>query len=285
MTREKSPKFAGAPTLFARAPSGVRYAHRRFGAESGPPLLFLQHFLGTMDNWDPAITDPLSESRPVILFDNAGVGASEGKTPDTVHAMAMHVLAFADALGLKGVDILGFSLGGMVAQEVALERPALVRRLVLAGTGPEGGEDMSMLKPELLAIRQEPDWKSRIRRLFFSPTTTSQAAARAFEERQATRTADKEPMSGQDVLSAQADAIDAWEKNVRGERFSRLANIRNPTLVFNGNRDIMIPTRNSFLLSDHMPNAQLVIYPDSGHGALFQYPQQFTRLVQEFLDQ
>jgi len=286
MKRNGTETFASAPTLFVKAASGMRYAYRRFGAESGPPLLFLQHFMGTMDNWDPAITDPLSNSRPIVLFDNAGVGRSEGKTPDTVLAMAGHVLAFADAVGLKRVDVLGFSLGGMVAQEVALQRRSLVRRLLLVGTGPEGGENMSMLKPELLAILQDPsgDWNDRVRKLFFSPTATSQAAARAFQERQAVRTADKEPMSGQEVFSAQAAAITAWEKEFQGERFARLAQIESPTLVFNGNRDIMIPTKNSFLLSDNLPNAQLAIYPDSGHGAFFQYHFAFTRLVSEFLD-
>jgi pimeloyl-ACP methyl ester carboxylesterase len=285
MTREKNTTFADAPTLFAKSASNNRYAYRSLGSETGVPLLFLQHFMGTMDNWDPEITDPLSQSRPIILFDNAGVGRSEGKTPDTVRGMAAHVLAFADALDLKTIDVLGFSLGGMVAQEIALQRPSLVRRLVLAGTGPEGGENMSMLKPELLAILQDPDWNTRVRKLFFSPTATSQAAGRAFEKRQATRTIDKEPMSGQDVFTAQAAAIDAWEKSFQGERFARLAQLESPTLVFNGNKDIMIPTRNSFLLSDHLPNAQLAIYPDSGHGALFQYSSRFVRLVTAFIDQ
>jgi len=284
MTNETNDSFASAPTRFTTPVSNVRYAYRAFGAKTGTPLLFLQHFMGTMDNWDPAITDPLSQSRPIILFDNTGVGRSEGKTPDTVLAMAKHVLAFADALDLPVLDILGFSLGGMVAQEVALQRPSRVRRLVLAGTGPEGGENMSMLKPELLAILRDPDWNNRVRNLFFSPTTTSQAAGRAFETRQATRIADKEPMSGEDVFTAQSSAIDAWEKNFQGERFARLARLENPTLVFNGNKDIMIPTRNSFLLSDNMPNAQLVVYPDSGHGAIFQYASPFVRIVTEFVD-
>jgi pimeloyl-ACP methyl ester carboxylesterase len=286
MKRNSSETFAGAPTLFVKSVSGSRYAFRRFGVEARPPLLFLQHFMGTMDNWDPAITDPLSESRPILLFDNAGVGRAEGKTPATVAAMAGHVLSFSDALGLRTVDILGFSLGGMVAREVALQRPSLVRRLVLVGTGPEGGQNMSMLKPQLLAILQDPtsDWNDRVRKLFFAPTTTSQAAARAFQERQATRMADKEPMSGPEVFSSQAAAIVAWETDFQGERFARLATIESPTLVFNGSKDIMIPTQNSFLLSDNLPDAQLAIYPDSGHGALFQYHAQFTRLVHEFLD-
>lgn len=273
------------PTQFVTGGAGIQYAYRRFGSGSGLPLLFLQHFTGTMDNWDPAVTDALAASRPVILFDSAGIGRSTGQTPDTVADMATHAIAFADALGLKKVDLLGFSLGGMVAQQMALDRPTLMRRIVLAGTGPEGGENMDMLKPELLEIfnDQKATVGERLLRLFFSPTETSQAAGRQFFQRLGQRTKDREPESGTQIFQAQAAAITEWGKP-HGERFARLAEIKHPVFVFNGNKDIMIPTVNSFVLSQHLPNAALIVYPDSGHGALFQYAAPFTRHVTAFLD-
>ena len=141
-----------APTKFVQV-GNERYSYRRFGNGSGLPLLFLQHFTGTLDNWDPAVTDPLAAGREIILFDSAGIGRSSGKVPQTIAGMAEHALAFADATGLTQVNVLGFSLGGMVAQEIALERPSLVRRMLLVGTAPEGGEDiMHLEKPELQQI-------------------------------------------------------------------------------------------------------------------------------------
>lgn len=273
-----------APTKFVQA-GNERYAYRRFGNGSGLPLLFLQHFTGTLDNWDPAVTDPLAASREVILFDNAGIGRSSGKVPQTIAGMAEHVLAFADTMGLTEVDVLGFSLGGMVAQEIALERPSLVRRMLLVGTAPEGGEDiMHLEKPELQQILNDPNLKGlqMLVKLFFTQSASSQAAGQAFVERLAERK-DWEPLSGPEVAQAQLAAFRAWER-VNGERFAKLRKIKQSCLVVNGVFDTMIPIRNSYFLAEHLPHAMLLTYPDAGHGSLFQFHQSFVKQASLFLD-
>jgi pimeloyl-ACP methyl ester carboxylesterase len=273
-----------APTRFVEA-NGIRFAYRRFSGGEGLPMLFCQHFTGTMDNWDPIVINALAQDREVILFDNQGVGSTSGKTPNNIQAMATDALAFVDALGLKRIDLLGFSLGGMVAQQIVLDRPTLVRYLILAGTGPEGGEriDIGGLPPssEVLANKSLSHFEIE-QRLFFAPTETSQAAGRAFQDRKGWRKTDRDAVSTPDVAKAQTIAIKSWgEPN--GERYARLKEIQQPTLVFNGVDDVMIPTINSYILAEHVPNARLVLYPDSGHGALFQYPHQFCSEVKLFL--
>jgi len=261
------------------------YAYRQFGSGPGTPLLFLQHFTGTLDNWDPSVTDPLARGRSVILFESAGIGRSSGKVPTTVASMADHAMRFLEALGLTRVDVLGFSLGGMVAQVMALKRPALLRRIILAGTGPEGGVGVAMDRPELLKIfvDQQMPMREKLVRLFFEPTKTSQSAGRDFVERLARRTQDKDTPTTAEAAGAQLAAMAAWAKSA-GEPYSTLTKITHPVLVTNGNNDLMIPTSNSFTLSAHLPNAQLIVYPDSGHGALFQHSGAFTSHVTEFLD-
>jgi pimeloyl-ACP methyl ester carboxylesterase len=274
-----------APTQFIETRLET-YAYRRFGGGAGPPLVFLQHFTGTLDNWDPAVTDQLAGGREVILFENAGVGRSTGEVPTTIGGMAEHLLAFADALGLIQVDLLGFSLGGMIAQRVALDRPSLVRKLLLVGTAPAGGEDiMHLEKPELSRILGDPSLSGYqvLVKLFFTPSESSQAAGQAFASRLAARTDDREPVSGPEVAQAQIAAFRAWER-VEGERFGELRRITEPCLVVNGMRDTMIPVRNSYLLAEHLPNATLLIYPDAGHGSLFQFPDSFVRQATLFLD-
>jgi pimeloyl-ACP methyl ester carboxylesterase len=274
-----------APTQFIETPL-EKYAYRRFGVGSGVPLLCLQHFTGTLDNWDPAVTDPLAQGREVILFENAGVGRSTGHVPDSMSAMAEHVASFADALGLKRMDVLGYSLGGMVAQEVALEWPNLVRKMVLAATAPEGGEDiMHMEKPELRKITEDPNIPGleKLVKLFFAPSESSQAAGKAFAERLAERQKDREPLAGPNVAMAQITAFRAWE-HFTGERFANLRKITQPCLVVNGVFDNMIPIRNSYMLGEHLPNALLLSYPDAGHGSLFQFHDSFVTQASLFLD-
>jgi pimeloyl-ACP methyl ester carboxylesterase len=268
-----------APTRFVEA-NGIRYAYRRFGSESGTPLVFLQHFRGGLDNWDPLVTDGLAQGRPVILFNNAGVASSSGETPDTVDAMADHLTTFVNALGLPQIDVLGFSIGGYVAQSFVLRHPHLVRRLVLVGTGPRNGEPGK--DPRILEVAGNPipvceDFLF----LFFSPSEASQAAGRAFWERRHQRM-DADPPSSIQTMKAQQAALMEW-RQPRGERYADLKAIKQPTLVVNGNDDIMVPTINSFTLSQHIPNAQLIVYPDSGHGALFQYPELFVAHTELFL--
>jgi pimeloyl-ACP methyl ester carboxylesterase len=272
-----------APTQFLQVMSET-YAYRRFGGGAGHRLVFLQHFTGNLDNWDPAITDTLACGREVILFDNAGIGRSTGKVPETIEGMAAHVLAFLDALGLERVDLLGFSLGGMVAQEIAIARPSLVRKMLLVGTAPEGGEEiMRMEKPELKTIfASNLSSSQRLVKLFFARTASSQAAGEAFIARLAQRSQDREPASDSEVAKAQIAAFRTWEA-FTGERFAKLRKIGQPCLVVGGMFDILIPVRNSYLLSEHLPNAVLLTFPDSGHGSLFQFHESFTRQAAAFL--
>ena len=273
-----------APTQFLTVKDET-YAFRRFGNGSGLPLLFLQHFTGTLDNWDPAVTDPLASEREVVLFDNAGIGRSTGNVPKTVAGMAEHALAFLDGLGLATCDVLGYSLGGMVAQQMAQDRSSIFRRMMLVGTAPRGGEDiMHIEKPSLAKYFGDPTLKghARLQKIFFAPTTSSQAAGEEFIGRLAQRKDDREPASGPDVAAAQIAAFREWEQ-FTGARFANMTNIGQPTLVVNGIHDEMIPVRNSYRLSENLPNAVLLTYPDSGHGSLFQFHESFTRQAAAFL--
>ena len=273
-----------APTQFLQVKNDV-YAYRRFGGGPGRPLLCLQHFMGTLENWDPAVTDPLAAGREVILFNNAGVGRSAGKVPATVAGMATHALNFLDGLGVAGCDALGFSLGGMVAQQMARDRPLSLRRMILVGTAPRGGEDIMRLeKPTLARHLADPTLKGYavLQKIFFAPTSSSQAAGREFIERLAERKEDIDPVSGPDVAAAQIAAFREWEQST-GTRFGDLKDIHQPTLVVNGLHDEMIPVSNSYRLAENLPNAVLLAYPDSGHGSLFQFHDSFTRQAAAFL--
>ena len=275
-----------APNQTIEAPNGVSYAYRRFGNPAGDvlPLLFLQHFRGNLDNWDPALVDALASTREVILFDNAGVGGSTGTVPRTVTAMAHDALSFIDALGLREIDVLGSSLGGYVAQELVLIRPRLVRRLVLAGTGPQGGEDMHGFTDEIFvhANRDQPGAED-ILALFFERSETSVAKGREFLLRIFTRMEDRDTRATLEVRDAQLDAITTWGIPDTS-RLDRLAGITQPVLVANGDNDRVVPTKNSHLLAERLPNARLKIYPDAGHGFLFQYPAEFAGEVERFLN-
>jgi len=273
-----------APTQFIQTKL-EKYAYRRFGKGQGLPLLCLQHFTGTLDNWDPAVTDPLAAGREVILFESAGLGRSSGTVPETVAGMASHAFAFVDALGLTTCDVLGFSLGGMVAQQMVQERPPVFRKMILVGTAPRGGEDiMHLEKPSLAKYLKDPTLKGYavLTKIFFAPTESSQEAGKAFVARLSQRKEDREPPSGPQVAAAQMAAFREWEKST-GERFADLRSIRHPTLVVNGVHDEMIPVSNSYWLSANLPNAVLLTYPDSGHGSLFQFHESFTRQAMSFL--
>ena len=275
-----------APTRFVES-DGIKFAYRRFGQESGIPLLFFQHFRGGMDHWDPAVTDGFAQDRPVVLFDNAGVAGTTGDTPNTIEAMAEDAAAFVGALGLSQVDVLGFSIGGYVAQTLALRHRTLVRRLILVATGPRGGDPSQDPHAAEYAASTDPitgeSSLDAFLYLFFRPTATSQAAGRAFWERRHERKTDVDPPSTAQTMAAQRAASTEW-RQIRGERFSELKDISQPTLVVNGHHDVMIPTLNSYTLSQHIPRAQLIIYPDSGHGVLFQFPDLFVAHGRMFLN-
>jgi pimeloyl-ACP methyl ester carboxylesterase len=278
------PSNVTAPTQFLQV-GDQRYAYRRFGDGSGLPLIFLQHFTGTLDNWDPAVTDPLASGREVILFENAGVGRSTGQASATVAGMASHALAFLNGLGVSMCDVLGFSLGGMVAQQMALDRPSIVNRMILVGTAPRGGEDIMHLdKATLAKYINDPKLQgyALLQKIFFAPTESSQAAGAAFIKRLTLRTQDREPLSGPVVAQTQMAAFREWEQYT-GERFASLKSVRHPTLVVNGVYDQMVPVANSYWLGENLPNAVLLTYPDSGHGSLFQFHESFTRQASAFL--
>ena len=272
-----------APTQFVEA-NGVRFAYRRFGQPNGVPLVFNQHYTGTMDHWDPAVADGFAKDREVILFNNAGVSSSSGEVPASFQEMGANAVALIKALGLDKVDVLGFSIGGFVSQEITLAAPDLVRRLVLVGTGPRSGEGMDGGTPEgnrfFGATYDPPDhlWLS----VFFTPSPASQAAGREFLRRFRLRSKDRDPEVNDKVAPAQRAAIAKWAAP-HEHPYDYLKTIRQPTLVVNGSTDVIIYTVNSFILQQNLPNAELIIYPDSAHGSHHQYPELFVRDVSMFL--
>jgi pimeloyl-ACP methyl ester carboxylesterase len=284
MSSTRTASNTTAPTQVLEV-NGHSYAYRRFGNGPGLPLLFLQHFTGTLDNWDPAVTDPLASRREVILFDNAGVGRSTGDVPETIAEMAQHPMAFLQGLGIKTCDVVGYSLGGMVALQMVQGRPSIFRRMILVGTAPRGGEDiMHLEKPSLAKRIQDPTNRGYdvLKKIFFTSSPASQAAGEAFIRRLSQRKDDRDPPSGPKVASAQTAAFREWQQ-FEGQRFAELRAIRHPTLVVNGIHDEMIPVSNSYRLSENLANAVLLTYPDAGHGSLFQYPESFTRQAAAFL--
>jgi pimeloyl-ACP methyl ester carboxylesterase len=263
----------------------VSFVYRRFGnaQTAAPALVMLQHFRGNLDNWDPALVDRLAQDREVILLDNRGVGGSTGVVPENVTVMARDALAFIDALGLKQIDLLGFSLGGYVAQELVLLRPRLVRRLVLAGTAPQGGPDLHRWSEDVytLATRDQPTAEDLLG-LFFSSSDQSQAKGIESLGRLYQREVDRDEPTDLATRDAQLAAITAWGIP-DGSKLNRLAGITQPTLVANGDNDTMMHTQNSHLLAERLPNARLRIYSDAGHGFLNQYPELFADEVHAFL--
>lgn len=265
--------------------TGERFAYRRFGSPSAtlPPLVLLQHFRGNLDYWDPALLDVLAVGREVITVDLCGVGGSSGATPDNVGDMARDALRFLDALGLKTVDLLGFSLGGHIAQEIALVRPRLPRRLVLAGTAPQGAPDLHRWSDDVYAYACADDITPEgFISLFFSGSQQSIQRGWDYLARTHTRTADRDPETTLACRDAQYQALMTWGIPESG-KLDRLSAITQPTLVTNGDNDTMMSTKNSYLLAEKIRGAQIRIYPDSGHGFLDQYPEDFGHHIRQFL--
>lgn len=260
---------------------GVKFSYRKFGKESAVPVIFLQHFTGTNDYWDPAFVDRIAKERTVIVFDYPGVGRSTGKVADNVDQMTQDTTAFIKALGYQRVDILGFSLGGFIAQELAAAHPELVRKVILAGTSNKGGgEHLLQVLGEAFAQKDIPDPRAY---LFFTPSQKSQDAGLEFIKRSAQR-ADRDPESGKDIADAQAKAIITWANTPDAEN-SLLKSIQQPVLVMQGSHDKMFDTENSYKIFQALPNAQLVLYPDAAHGSIFQYAKSAATAVNNFLSE
>lgn len=274
-----------APTQFIDV-KGFKFAYRRFGtAGKHLPLVFFQHFTGTLDNWDPAVLDPLSQEREIIIFDNKGIARSEGEPPHTIAEIAADAEAFIEALGLQHIDLFGFSMGSFVAQQVALDRPALVNRIILVGSGPRGGEDLETFSPEVWAFFEKPYVQpdELLLDTFFAPTASSQAAGRLFLDRIRSRRDDRDIAISDKVIPAQLAAIGEWGKKRPGS-FDYLSKITHPVLVVTGKTDVIFPTVNSYLLQQHLPDAQLLLYPDSNHGSHYQFHDHFVTQVRLFLN-
>jgi pimeloyl-ACP methyl ester carboxylesterase len=275
-----------APTQFVEA-GGIRFAYRRFGTPVAgrAPIVFFQHFIGNLDDHDPAISDGFATDREVVLFNNTGVASTSGVVPDTIEAMATDAGIFIDALGLGTVDVVGHSMGGMVAQQVALQRPDLVRKLVLVGTGPRGGVGVGELPAETAALfgvklpRQEDMWLP----VLFAPTDTSQKLGREYVERIVARKDRDASPFGEQVYAGQGTAIHTYG-TTKDPAYSILEHIKVPVLVVNGTDDIIVPTINSYILQQFLPSAELILYPDANHGAHFQYPDRFVTHTKLFLD-
>src|SRR3954454_9257321 len=261
---------------------GIPFTYREVGPTTGVPVVFLHHFTAALDDWDPAVVDGIAAERHVILVDLRGVGGSGGTAADSVEAMASDAIAFLAALGLSTVDLLGFSLGGMVAQVIVERRPDLIRRVILAGTAPAGDQGPAATGAVLQAAIEKAGAQGKHPKhfLFFSPTATSQAAADAFLARLDERTSDLDAPVSNATIGAQLTAMATWEQ---GTSPAGLTNVDKPVLVVNGDDDTMLPTISSFHLAQLLPDVQLSVYPDSGHGGIFQHHDVFVAQALDFL--
>ena len=285
MSATATASYTGASTQRVAAGNGIEYAYRDLGA-GDVPLVLLQHFRGNLDNWDPALVDALAADRRVVTFDNVGVGATTGRTPNTIEAMAHDAIAFLEAMEFQRVDLLGFSIGSFVAQEIALIRPDLLRRIVLASSAPQGAAGMHGWAPEVIGAVGAPETSPEgYISVFFAPTDTSreagqQAAGRIFGG----RTSDRDEPTTWQTRQAQYDAVCTWGIPNRG-LLQRVAAIELPVFVANGDSDPMILPRYSYLLAGLLPVARVKIYPDSAHGFLFQHHEEFAADIHAFLEE
>jgi len=263
--------------------NGTKFVFREMGKPGGVPVLLLHHLTAVLEDWDPRVVDGLAAKHHVIVFDNRGVGGSGGSTPKTVEEMARDAVTFIGALGFSKVDLLGFSLGGFVSQVIAQQQPDLVRKIILAGTGPAGGEGIV----NVAAVLQDAFGKSGTSNrhpkhfLFFTQTSNGQAAADDFLQRLKERTKDLDAPVSNETIQAQLAAIQAWGQ---GDA-TKLGTVQHPVLVVNGDDDVMVPSFNSFELARRLPNAQLSIFPDAGHGGIFQHHAAFVQQAVAFLEQ
>ena len=272
--------YKDAPTETIEV-SGTSFSYRELGPSVGVPVVFLTHLAAVLDNWDPRVVDGIAAKHRVITFDNRGVGASGGSTPTNIEEMAKDAVAFIRALGLEQVDLFGFSMGGMIAQVIAEEEPRLVRRLILAGTGPAGGDGIDKVTrisyldtARGLLTRRDPK-----EFLFFTRTPNGRGAAKDFLARLEERTDDRDKNISVRSFRAQLKAIHRWGR----QKPADLSRIHQPVLVANGESDKMVPTENTIDLDRRLPNSRLVVYPDAGHGGVFQFHEDFVKRALEFL--
>jgi pimeloyl-ACP methyl ester carboxylesterase len=274
--------YSELPNRLVSAANGIDYAYREAG-EGTVPLVLLQHFRGNLDSWDPALIDALAATRQVVTFDNAGVGGSTGITPDTVEQMAHDAIAFLAAMEVDQADILGFSIGSFVAQEIALIRPGLLRRLVLASSAPQGAAGMHGWAADVIGAVGTPETSpEEYLGVFFTRSPASRQAGKEALQRMYARAQDRDKATTWETRQAQYDAVCAWGIPDHA-LLQRLSAIDLPVLVANGDSDPMILPRYSYLLAGLIPQAQVKMYPDSAHGFLFQHHAQFAADVQAFL--
>jgi len=287
MTTVEAPTGAALNARWQNTPThtinagGVEFAYRQLGPSTGVPVVFLTHLAAVVDNWDPRVVDGIAAKHRVITFDNRGVGASSGATPTTIEEMARDAVTFIHAVGVDQVDLFGFSMGGMIAQVIAQQQPQLVRKMIIAGTGPAGGEGIDKVTrityldtARGLLTRQDPK-----QFLFFTRTPNGRRAGKEFLARLEERTNDRDKAISVRSFRAQLKAIHRWGQ----QKPADLASIHQPVLVMNGDSDKMVPTKNTVDLDRRLPNSQLVIYPDAGHGGVFQFHADFVKRALEFL--
>lgn len=278
----ESETYIHAPNKSIRTANGITYVYRELGEKIGIPIVFFTHLSANLDNWDPRIIDGIAKQHWVITFDNTGVGLSSGQVPGTIKEMAEDAIAFIKALGFKQIDILSFSMGGMIAQELLELEPTLIRKVILTGTGPRGGkgiENVTKISNQDLvrAIFTLKDVKTY---LFFTRTSNGKKKAKEFLARIKERKQNRDKMISLKGYYTQLKAINRWGKSTPAD----LSKIKQPILVVNGEADRMVPTENSYDLVQRLPNSKLVIYKDAGHGAIFQYHEEFTKEVLAFLN-
>ena len=278
----ESETYIHAPNKSIRTANGITYVYRELGEKIGIPIVFFTHLSANLDNWDPRIIDGIAKQHWVITFDNTGVGLSSGQVPGTIKEMAEDAIDFIKALGFKQIDILSFSMGGMIAQELLELEPTLIRKVILTGTGPRGGkgiENVTKISNQDLvrAIFTLKDVKTY---LFFTRTSNGKKKAKEFLARFKKRKQNRDKMISLKGYLTQLKAINRWGKSTPAD----LSKIKQPILVVNGEADRMVPTENSYDLVQRLPNSKLVIYKDAGHGAIFQYHEEFTKEVLAFLN-
>ncbi|MEQ1770724.1 MAG: alpha/beta hydrolase [Devosia sp.] len=281
LSNDRNTRYADATTRTITA-GGVTFAYRELGPRGGVPVVFFVHLAANMDNWDPRIVDPIAKGHHVVTFDNRGLGASSGRVPGTVEAMAEDAAIFIKALGFDQVDVFAFSLGGMVAQALVAKYPRLVRKLILTGTGPAGGKDIDKVRlvtylDILRGIATRSDPKEF---LFFNRNATGMPAARAFVDRLKERTVDRDVAVKLSALQTQLQAIERWGRSAPAD----LSKVTQPTLIANGDNDRMVPSVLSTDMHRRIQGSELIIYPDSGHGGIFQFHETFAPAAVAFLD-